>query len=89
MRLHLKIMDSQIPQPQFDAILVSANDNPDHLRRQCTQSTHKKLFISLLKAKDRNRTEAQNHDRLKKLEIAYRVLDYVRLIYVSGRLEIH
>ena len=89
MRLDFKIVESQLPQPQFDAVLVSANDDPDHLRRQCTRSTLKEILIALLKAEDRNRTEAQNHERLKKFEITYRVLDDVRPIDITAAAEIH
>ena len=89
MRFDFKIVDSHLPQPQFDAILVSANDDPDHLRRQCTRPTLKEVLRSLLKAEDRNGTEAQNRERLKEFEITYRVLDDVRPIDVTACAEIH
>lgn len=83
MRFDFKIVDSHLPQPQFDAILVSANDDADHLRRQCTRPTLKEILISLLKTEDRNGTEAQNGEGLKEFEVTYRVLDDIGSIDIS------
>jgi hypothetical protein len=88
-RLYFEIVDTQVSQPQLHGVLISPDDDTDHLRWKSSGCAGKEFLVSLLETKHSDRIETEDAERFVQFEIAYRILDDICPSYVTALPKIH